>query len=71
MRVGLFVSSPLAGLSGKSEGFAVSCVNEVVCSPAQLVWQEAKFRCVAAGARNFPIRSDKPTGAASFSRASF
>ena len=64
---GHIVSSPLAGLSGKSEGFAVSCVNQVVCSPAQLVWQEAKFRCVAAGARNFPIRLDKPTGATSFS----
>jgi hypothetical protein len=63
MCVGLFVSSPLAGLSGKSEGFAVSCVNEVVCSPAQLVWQGAKFRWVVAGARNLPFRLDKPTGA--------
>jgi hypothetical protein len=48
MREGLFVSSPLAGLPGKSASFEVSWVNQVVCSPAQLVWQEAKFRCVAA-----------------------
>ncbi len=44
MCVGLFVSSPLAGLSGKSGSFEVGWVNQLFCAPLlSLAGRERSF----------------------------